>query len=419
MEELKLNITTAKTERFVLSDFIINDLLPKTDSEQYRLFLKEHNYKCSGSKTDRIYNMKVALDEMDDDAFNAAMCEVESFFLDQVKYTSNRIILSYPFEMSVSGPLSSVNKFENHFNKSVDELNFSKLFDNSTKINHEFKKIHQNIIVDDDKFSKIEQIYVRRVKYSEVKKKCEFIWIEIDCVAREVRIHLENNAKNFSVRLQGRPNSIYKYFSDKINKEFLINALPNPQETTLFKLYRKLTSYAEHEYLQRVVSLKENFEEFTKQMIDTLQLTVSNDVEDTTNRVMWVFVRELIQNDFNNFLKIQQQGEGRVKSILFHYDEGGTINANSGSSNEDNLEELDLERQSAYFDTRESIYASKKLFSITIYWSIESEENKKNVLTRYRAYNQFLMTHFLKENVSKGVYDDVFPRIKEFESLTL
>lgn len=419
MEELKLNITTAKTERFVLSDFILKDLLPKTDSEQYRLFLKEHNYKCSGSKTDRIYNMKLALDEMNDDEFNEAIGEIESFFLDQVKYTSNRIILSYPFEMRVSDPLSSVNKFQNHFNKKVDELNFSKLFDNSAKINHEFNKIYQNIIVNDDNFSKIEQIYVRRVEYSDVKQKCEFIWIEIDCVAREVRIHLENNSKNFSVELQGRPNSIYKYFSDKIKKEFLIYALPNPQETTLFKLYRKLTSYAEHEYLQRVISLKENFEEFTKHMIDTLQLPVTHDAEDTTNRVMWVFVRELIQDDFNNFLKIQQQGEGRVKSILFHYDEGGTINANSGSSDDDNLEELDLERQSAYFDTRESIYASKKLFSITINWSIKLAETNKNVLTRYRAYNQFLLTHFLKENVSKGVYDDVFPRIKEFENLTL
>ncbi|MGP9026354.1 hypothetical protein ACT2B6_16415 [Candidatus Enterococcus leclercqii] len=230
---------------------------------------------------------------------------------------------------------------------------------------------------------------------------------------------MENNAKNSSVKLQGKPMAMYKHFSGKLQKEFLVTPLPNPQEATLFKMYRKLTSYAEQEYLNKVESYQSEIDDFTNVMIDTLHL--SNDgTMDIINRIKWVFVRQLIQNDFDKFLKIQQQGEGRVKSILFHYDEGGTINANSGSSDDSDVEELDLERQSAYFDTRESIYTSKKLFSITINWTIELPGKKtKQVLTRYRAYKPFLMTHFLKENVSKGAYDNVFPRIKEFEKLPL
>ena len=249
------------------------------------------------------------------------------------------------------------------------------------KITANFSRIYQSFSVSDEKILKVEQIYVRKVKYSDVKEKCEFVWIEIDCTAQEVRIHLENNAKNLSVKLQGKPMAMYKHFSGKLQKEFLVTPLPNPQEATLFKMYRKLTSYAEQEYLNKVESYQSEIDDFTNVMTDTLHL--SNDgTMDITNRIKWVFVRQLIQNDFDKFLKIQQQGEGRVKSILFHYDEGGTINANSGT--------------------------------------IELPEKKtKQVLTRYRAYKPFLLTHFLKENVSKGAYDNVFPRIKEFEKLPL
>jgi hypothetical protein len=408
-----------KQEKFILSDFVVKDLLPKADSNQFELFLKERGFKSSGSKSTKIYNMKISLDKMADENFNDEMIHVESFFLDQVRYTSNRIIITYPFEMSVTDPLYSIRRFENFIGESIDELSFSKFFDNSLKITANFSKIYQSFSVSDEEILKVEQIYVRKVKYSDVKEKCEFVWIEIDCTAQEVRIHLENNAKNSSVKLQGKPMAMYKHFSGKLQKEFLVTPLPNPQEATLFKMYRKLTSFAEQEYLNKVKSYQSEIDDFTNVMIDTLHL--SNDgTMDITNRIKWVFVRQLIQNDFDKFLKIQQQGEGRVKSILFHYDEGGTINANSGSSDDSDVEELDLERQSAYFDTRESIYTSKKLFSITINWTIELPGKKtKQVLTRYRAYKPFLMTHFLKENVSKGAYDNVFPRIKEFEKLPL
>lgn len=408
-----------KQEKFILSDFVVKDLLSKADSKQFEFFLKERGFKSSGSKGTKIYNMKNSLNEMTDEIFTDEMIHVESFFLDQVKYTSNRIIITYPFEMSVTDPLYSIRRFENFVGKSIDELSFSKFFDNSMGITANFSKIYQSFSVSDKEISKVEQIYVRRVKYSDVKEKCEFVWIEIDCTAQEVRIHLENNAKNSSVKLQGKPMAMYKHFSGKLQKEFLVTALPNPQEATLFKLYRKLTSYAEKEYLNKVELHQSEIDDFANAMLDASHLHI-DDTIDIANRIKWVFVRQLIQNDFDKFLKVQQQGEGKVKSILFHYDEGGTINANSGSSDESDVEELDLERQSAYFDTRESIYTSKKLFSITVNWTIELPEKKtKQVLTRYRAYKPFLMTHFLKENVSKGVYDDVFPRIKGFENLPL
>lgn len=408
-----------KKEKFILSDFVVKDLLSKADSKQFEFFLKERGFKSSGSKGAKIYNMKISLDNMTDEIFNDEMIHVESFFLEQVKYTSNRIIITYPFEMSVTDPLYSISRFENFVGVSIDELTFSKIFDNSVQISDGFSKIYQDFIVSNGEISIVEQIFVRRVKYSDVKEKCEFVWIEVDCISKEVRIHLENNAKNLSVELQGKPMAMYKYFSYQLQKELLVTALPNPQESTLFKLYRKLTSYAEEEYLKKVELYQSEINDFANKMLNDSHLHI-DDTIDIANRIKWVFVRQLIQNNFDEFLKVQQQGEGKVKSILFHYDEGGTINANSGSSYESDVEELDLERQSAYFDTRESIYTSKKLFSITVNWTMESpEKNTNQVLTRYRAYKSFLMTHFLKENVSKGAYDDVFPRIKEFENLPL
>ncbi|MDM8214392.1 hypothetical protein QUW13_11035 [Enterococcus hirae] len=408
-----------KQEKFILSDFVVKDLLAKADSKQFEIFLKERGFRSSGSKDTKIYNMKNSLDKMEDESFDDEIIHVESFFLNQVKYTSNRIIITYPFEMSLTDPLYSISSLERFLGESIDEISFSKFFDNSMPITEKFEEIYQDFCVSEGKISKVEQIYVRRVIYSDIKEKCEFVWIEIDCVSKEVRIHLENNAKNLSVELQGKPMAIYKHFSLKLQREFLIIALPNPQETTLFKLYRKLTSYAEKDYLDKVELQQSEIDNFANTMLDSGHLGI-DDTIDIANRIKWVFVRQLIQNDFDKFLKIQQRGEGKVKSILFHYDEGGTINANSGSSNESDVEELDLERQSAYFDTRESIYTSKKLFSITVNWTIElPEQETKQVLTRYRAYQPFLMTHFLKENVSKGVYDDIFPRIKEFENLPL
>lgn len=406
-------------EKFFLTDFVVKGLIEKTDSSQFRDFLKENELRSSGSKGTKLYKMKVSLDKMTEEKFNEDIKLIEEFFLEQIKYNSNRIILTFPFELRTSDPLNSVSQLENFKGNTIEELNFSKLFDETTAINHDFEKISQEIIVSSTKIQKVNQVYVRKVRYSDVREKYEFVWIEIDCLSHEIRIHLENNSKNVSVDLQGKPMSIYKHFIGQLMREFLIIAQPNPQATTLFKLYRKLTAYAEDKYLKEVEIQQEEIDEFTQKMICSEKLDIENTL-DIANRIKWVFVRQLIQNDFDNFLKIQQRGDGKVKSILFHYDEGGSINANSGSSNESNIEELDLERQSAYFDTRESIYSSQKLFSITVNWSVRLPDNTvKEVLTRYRAYNQFLMTHILKENYSKGVYDDVFPRIKQFENLPL
>ena len=94
--------------------------------------------------------MKISLDKMADENFKDEMIHVESFFLDQVRYTSNRIIITYPFEMSVTDPLYSISRFENFIGKSIDELSFSKFFDNSMEITANFSKIYQSFSVSDD-----------------------------------------------------------------------------------------------------------------------------------------------------------------------------------------------------------------------------------------------------------------------------
>ncbi|EGP5520683.1 hypothetical protein DXT26_13240, partial [Enterococcus faecium] len=67
-----------KQEKFILSDFVVKDLLPKADSNQFELFLKERGFKSSGSKSTKIYNMKISLDKMADENFNDEMIHVES-----------------------------------------------------------------------------------------------------------------------------------------------------------------------------------------------------------------------------------------------------------------------------------------------------------------------------------------------------
>ncbi len=406
-------------ERFILTNFVGDDLIRKIDADQFSSFLKSRDIKSSGSKHTKLVNVKGHLDKCDEANFNKEFTSVEGFFLEQIKYTSNRIVLTYPFDIRVQDPISSINSLESFMKTSIDKLNFSKIFDPEIHLSTDFKKIFQKVFSQNDVITKVEQIYVRKVEKAETKAKCEFVWIEIDCNMKEVRIHLENNSKNLSTKLQGRPGPMYGFFSKVIQKEFLIIPLSNPQEETLFKLYRSLTSYAEESYLKRVNPFDDEINEFSKLITNHSHLNIYDTIG-VKDRIKWVFVRQMIQNDFENFLKIQQLGDGKVKSILFHYDEGGSIDANSGSSNETEVEELDLERQSAYFDTRESIYNSKKLFSITVNWNVPLGDGyTKKVLTRYRAHQNYLMTHFLKDNVSKGVYDNVFPRIREYEKIPL
>lgn len=414
-----LETVEEKGNKIKLSSFIVKYVSRKVNSQLFEEFLKSINFHYSGDKGTKMYRMEKDLNAIEDQTELIEKQEqIALFFSQQIKYYRNRLIISYPFRITADSGVYSVQNLENYTNLSIKDLNFSNMFLESFELNSNFKKVDQLIKVNNkDRLELIEIIYAREVKpFDSVSKlKAEFVYIEVDFVTEEVKIHIENNGRNYLTDLQGKPGSIYKYFQNELLRQFGIQRDIEPENQTLFKMYRELTSYAEKSYIQDSNCIDSKIEDFKDKIFKELKLSQKDDLIKISNRIKNLFVRIMIQKDFDNFIGIQKKGIGRVKSLVFRDDDGGSIFANSGTTNDAGYDEIDLEKHKVYFDTKDSIYEAQELFQILIIWNLQSARVK----VRYTAYDEFLLTHFLKEPVSKEVYEDVFPKFRGFKKIPL
>lgn len=403
------------------SEYLLFIVKKYFDGQQFKDFLKELDLYSSGPKMINFIRFTETYENAPKEQKKELYSNFFKFLIDQIKYTTNRIVITSSIKVNSRSNIYSKKTLLDYLNKSMDELELNIV--DSDRITKKFNKVFQHISLrSDDRINVIENIYSRKVKYEKPDKsketRFEFVWNEIDTQCGEVRMHIiSSNGNNLDGEISLKPATIFEHFKIKLRQEFLLSFVGyRNSDKVNFRVYKELTEYAEKKYVDLVAKHYDEITNFTAELMKESKLNIplymDRDLK-INDRISRLFQRLLIEKDWDNFKK-QHGGSGKIKKISLNDGEGAriTVSTIKARSSGNGLPEFDLEKMDVYFDTKETVLLNKRLDSVTILWN---SDIFGDLLVKYVAAPEYMITHFLYKNINKEVYLDVLPRIREFE----
>lgn len=398
-----------------LTQLIIEDIIPsRINKTSLQRFLEnvdpDNKYSRNAKKLSLIY-----------DFFNnrkGAENEFSEFVIKNLMYGKSRVITESDIS-NIPQPITSTKKLISQLGIQENELNFNNIMSFSPSNN--FKTVYRKVVPDGDdetkdKIKHIDIIFARKYidPSSESQKlRGEYIWAEIDFDAFKVWLHLSSRHNNQVDReLPSQPMFLFNHFKKVLLDRYGLMIRENDEEDFIFKLYSYLTKKDEEKYLEKVSEEEDKIEEFCDNILENLD--TEDDDNEVFERVKGVFLRKIIQNDFNNFTN-NPNVEGRVKAFIFSDPEGTRLQASKGPGRSLIGDEINIESSTAYFDNKETINKAQKLFSVLIVWTPGYDNISNYLQVRYTAYPGFLETHFLYSDITEDEYRNVLQKIRRIK----
>ena len=344
--------------------------------------------------------------------------EFSEFVIKNLMYGKSRVITESDIS-NIPQPITSTKKLISQLGIQENELNFNNIMSFSPSNN--FKTVYRKVVPDGDdetkdKIKHIDIIFARKYidPSSESQKlRGEYIWAEIDFDAFKVWLHLSSRHNNQVDReLPSQPMFLFNHFKKVLLDRYGLMIRENDEEDFIFKLYSYLTKKDEEKYLEKVSEEEDKIEEFCDNILENLD--TEDDDNEVFERVKGVFLRKIIQNDFNNFTN-NPNVEGRVKAFIFSDPEGTRLQASKGPGRSLIGDEINIESSTAYFDNKETINKAQKLFSVLIVWTPGYDNISNYLQVRYTAYPGFLETHFLYSDITEDEYRNVLQKIRRIK----
>lgn len=411
---------------------IINSklLMKRINSSQLGAFfvrenMKQHRYLNIEQKIEIVENLS-----KDDEEFKKRF---NIFLIEQLKYTINSNIVTVPIKIIGSKNVLSSNaifenkvksfKIINEVSRLTDELLDEKFEENG----NEYILVYSNkeVFNDSDKIKMISLCYARKKinissdSNNEQIKTAELDTVFIDIFPQEkfYRVHISNQGRT----LEQQSNSIstkLDFVSEKLKNLFDVKSTNASYKNTLYKIYRILTKKAEEEYVAKVEPKREEIIEFVKEISSKIEYDDDGDNSiKLKHRVIKMFERALIQQDYTNFVGSTENREGFIDKFQYQDQSGGRVLASSQSK------EVSIKKHDVYFDTKESIEIQEQLNSIWVTWFkrnvIEGKEQINKISMRYEAYDSYLVTHFMNTQPKREDCDYVLQKFSEFERKTI
>ncbi len=408
----------------------------KLDDKQINTLLENIGLKVSGGKEAKVYRLFSFLQNEKEISSELSDC-LNDFFLDTIKYTSNRIMIEVPIKFSNN----SISLKKNTLLANVRELEVNHIMsliinpENNILVNDlsgEFKLIYRHAKFDGADVEQIELAYVRHVEYAikngnNIKKvnKYEYVWCDINISKAELKIFISNNRKTTDDKQEdGTIHSMKEFFSNKLSKEFDFRIASVNDSQTLFKIYRELTSETENKYSAMVTPYEPIINDFVEEMKNNLNIEDNEDI-DLANRITKLLERNLIQKDFEKIRK-DPQADGRVISLDFHDGTGSSVKATTGGvkHTDDGLVLLDMQDSDVYFDTKETIYSLKSLGILVVEWNAirdfpKLEDRYQKPKATYIAYKDYYICSINRINLNKEISDYVLSKFERYRNLPI
>ncbi|MCC4328184.1 hypothetical protein LMB58_06595 [Limosilactobacillus reuteri] len=395
-----------------LTQLIIEDIIPsRINKTSLQRFLEEadpdNKYSHNASKLSLVYDFF--------NNCNDAENKFSEFAIKNLMYGKSRVITESDIA-SIPQPITSKKKLLNQLGITENELNFNNIM--SFNPCDKFKTIYRNVVLDEDdgekdKIKHIDIVFARKyIDPSSERQKLrgEYVGVEIDFNSFKVWLHMSSRHNNQVNReLPSQPILLFNYFRAVLHNHYGLMIRENSEEDFIFKLYSYLTKKDEEKYLEKVSKEENKIEEFCDSILENLD--IEDDDNEVSERVKGVFLRKIIQNDFNNFTN-NPNVEGRVKAFIFSDPEGTRLQASKGPGRSLIGDEINIESSTAYFDNKETINKAQKLFSVLIVWTPGYDDISNFLQVRYTAYPGFLETHFLYSDITEDEYKNVLQKIR-------
>lgn len=395
-----------------LTQLIIEDIIPsRINKTSLQRFLEEadpdNKYSHNASKLSLVYDFF--------NNCNDAENKFSEFAIKNLMYGKSRVITESDIA-SIPQPITSKKKLLNQLGITENELNFNNIM--SFNPCDKFKTIYRNVVLNEDdgekdKIKHIDIVFARKyIDPSSERQKLrgEYVGVEIDFNSFKVWLHMSSRHNNQVNReLPSQPILLFNYFRAVLHNHYGLMIRENSEEDFIFKLYSYLTKKDEEKYLEKVSKEENKIEEFCDSILENLD--IEDDDNEVSERVKGVFLRKIIQNDFNNFTN-NPNVEGRVKAFIFSDPEGTRLQASKGPGRSLIGDEINIESSTAYFDNKETINKAQKLFSVLIVWTPGYDDISNFLQVRYTAYPGFLETHFLYSDITEDEYKNVLQKIR-------
>lgn len=395
-----------------LTQLIIEDIIPsRINKTSLQHFLEETDHKNKYSHNSNKLSLVYDFFNNCADAKN----NFSEFVIKNLMYGKSRVITESDIA-NIPHPITSKKKLINQLKISENKLNLNNIM--SFNPSNKFKTIYRNVVLDrddetKDKIKHIDIIFARKYidpSPESQKLRGEYVWVEVDFEAFKVWLHMSSRHNNQVDReLPSQPMLLFNYFKSVLHNSYGIMINENSEEDFIFKLYSYLTKKDEEKYLEMVRKEEDSIEELCDNILENLD--IEDDDNEVLERVKGVFLRKIIQNDFNNFTN-NPNVEGRVKAFIFSDPEGTRLQASKGPGRSLIGDEINIESSTAYFDNKETINKAQKLFSVLIVWTPGYDDISNFLQVRYTAFPGFLETHFLYSDITEDEYKNVLQKIR-------
>ncbi|EKQ14084.1 hypothetical protein Lpl7_0259 [Lacticaseibacillus paracasei subsp. tolerans Lpl7] len=400
-----------------VSDSIIHIISRKIGTDDFRSFMMNHSLPYSGSNVSRFYQFFNKTANRSTDERAQLQEELEEFVAHSLQFGQTRIIDEATFDLKPTpDSIEEIPAYRSTKNKS--EFSFSKLLNFS--VGKYFSLIYRVVDVDNvEKLSKITMCFARKFTPIDTNDKAELVWIIIDFKNRTWQMRRDARTGNrIDDKLASTSPQLFKYFRKILAGDYAISTEESSDQQTLFKMFEHFTRMNEEEfsdvitkYDKQIQSLCQGF--LKEQSIDPHVTTLKLD-----SRVRNLLLRMLISSKFERYEETQHNMEASVRSFGFNASEDTSLSAKSGPvrgyRSVEQISEFSIEHTAAYFDNRETIEQSQRLFLISLLWMKNSTGLDNDVLVKYIAYSGFTETHFQLYALKEEEYNVVFPKLEDY-----
>lgn len=333
-----------------LADFVISEMT----KDYIKPFLKRNGVSNVTLNKDKLLEELYGL-------FNDGKITEEQF-LDFIarafQYGNNRIILTSLINIPSTSPILERDSLYDILEGAQlprGNFNIIKELDSSDRSNSP-KLVYQKITIDNNQVKKIEQCYFNTTIQTKIIDGEQvssllrvFNWITIDLVLKRVYIHTKNNGFNSldeARSLRGINNSILNQLSQIFL--FSVNQAIH-EKKTLYNIYKEMTDTAEEIFRKKVAKESVKVTKFYQEMSESLEYDITNDTIMLKDRIIRLFERGLIVQNFDLYSDYFEGKLGIIQRIVFCDGTGANVSAKVLDNNE-NISNYEI-----YFDTRDTL----------------------------------------------------------------
>lgn len=347
---------------------------------------------------------------------------LDNFVAEEINYGKNRMLFVSSFPSSQVHHIYNLEKvFTSLERKGFSTQNFNILKETSEP--DETSLVYLNIDSNEDNVKHIDMCFAKTLLIEGLfdeegeplppRRVTDYIWVELlpedEKIIIKLRQRYSNNWANNS-----KAKEIYDEISTIVRETFTL--APKSMGTiknVFYNIYKDLTKTAEKPFRDKVEPFDQEIIEVAKDLSEKVGILDPEDPLNVPHRLIRLLERALIQQDFDEYERYFEGKKGIVNRIYYSDETGASVNARS-SEKEEGIAVADI-----YFDTKESIEESRKLDKLWVKWFYKenSEAQIERIETKFEAYKEHYMIHFLYAYTTKEVQEHVLSNLKHFEEL--